>query len=65
PESELGEIVEKVFDFSPRAIIDRLGLLQPIYSSTASGGHFGRTPGADGPFPWEKLDDEILSALCQ
>ncbi|HJM20236.1 MAG TPA: methionine adenosyltransferase [Candidatus Thalassarchaeaceae archaeon] len=64
-ESELGEMVEKVFDFSPRAIIDRLGLLQPIYSSTASGGHFGRTPGADGPFPWEKLDDEILSALCQ
>ena len=65
PESELDDLVAKVFDFTPRGIIDRLNLLRPIYSPTATGGHFGRTPGVDGPFPWEKLDDDILSALLQ
>jgi S-adenosylmethionine synthetase len=37
------------FDFRPRAIIERLGLLRPIFQPTASYGHFGR-PG----FPWEE-----------
>ncbi|MBN1824782.1 MAG: methionine adenosyltransferase [Candidatus Eisenbacteria bacterium] len=36
------------FDFSPRAIVDQLGLLQPIFKSTVNYGHFGR-PG----FTWE------------
>jgi len=36
------------FDFSPRAIIDQLGLIRPIYRSTTNYGHFGR-PG----FTWE------------
>jgi S-adenosylmethionine synthetase len=65
PESELDDLVAKVFDFTPRGIIDRLNLLRPIYSPTATGGHFGRTPGVDGPFPWEKLDNDILAALLQ
>lgn len=47
----LEETVVSVFDFRPRAIIDRLGLAKPIYRRTAAYGHFGR-PG----FPWEETD---------
>ncbi len=36
------------FDFRPRAIIERLGLLKPIYRTTTNYGHFGK-PG----LPWE------------
>lgn len=55
---DLLEIVEKVFDFRPGAIIRRLDLRRPIYEPTASYGHFGRD---DLNLPWEKLDkvDEI------
>ncbi len=34
-------IVRKLFDLTPRGIIDRLKLLRPIYKSTAAYGHFG------------------------
>jgi S-adenosylmethionine synthetase len=40
----------KTFDFRPRAIIEQLDLLRPIYRSTTNYGHFGR-PG----LPWEAL----------
>ena len=63
PETELENLVEKEFDFTPRGIIERLELLRPIYSATASGGHFGRTSGVDGYFPWEELDEKILASL--
>ena len=33
-----------------------LKLNNPIYKPTASYGHFGRDPGADGTFTWEKTD---------
>ena len=62
-ENELENMVEKEFDFSPRGIIEKLGLLRPIYSETATGGHFGRTSGVDGQFPWEELDETILASL--
>jgi S-adenosylmethionine synthetase len=42
------EFVRK-FDFRPRAIIDQLDLLRPIYRSTTNYGHFGK-PG----LPWER-----------
>ncbi len=51
PDKELEEIVRKVFDMRPSAIIDTLALRRPIYRATSNYGHFGR----DG-FPWEKLD---------
>jgi len=38
------------FDFRPSAIIERLDLKRPIYTPTASYGHFGRKE-----FPWEKI----------
>ena len=63
PDSLLTEKVENCFDFRPQAIIDSLGLRNPIFSETASGGHFGRTPGEDGSFSWEVLDEEKISKL--
>ena len=65
PSSEISRRVKKTFDFTPQSIINKLDLLRPIYSPTASGGHFGRTPGVDGQFPWELLDQGILSALIE
>lgn len=46
----LTKIVEKHFDFRPRAIIERLNLRRPIYKATAAYGHFG----VDGR-PWEEV----------
>ncbi|MFN4271728.1 MAG: methionine adenosyltransferase, partial [Aliihoeflea sp.] len=33
-----------------------LSLNKPIYARTAAYGHFGRKPGRDGGFSWEKTD---------
>jgi S-adenosylmethionine synthetase len=62
-DSILSKRVEKSFDFRPQAIIDSLNLRSPIYSQTASGGHFGRDPGEGGEFSWEILHDRILESL--
>lgn len=64
-EEELERRVGRVFDFTPKAIIERLDLLRPIYSSTANGGHFGRTPGFHGAFPWEVIDATIIAELLE
>ena len=53
PDDRLADIVSKLFDLRPDAIIRRLGLRQPIYRQTAAYGHFGRT---DVALPWERLD---------
>jgi S-adenosylmethionine synthetase len=47
------EIINKVFDLRPAAIISNLQLRRPIYRQTAAYGHFGRT---DIELPWEKTD---------
>ncbi len=47
----LAEIVRKNFDFKPLAIIEKLGLRNPIYSQTSTYGHFGKTG-----LPWEKIE---------
>lgn len=46
--------VNDIFDMRPKAIVQRLDLLRPIYKETAAYGHFGRTS-AQG-FSWERLD---------
>ncbi len=53
-EVKLTAAINELFDMRPKAIIQRLDLLRPIYSETAAYGHFGRTS-ANG-FTWEKLD---------
>lgn len=50
----INQAISEVFDMRPRAIIERLDLLRPIYSKTAAYGHFGRDT-AGGLFPWEEL----------
>jgi S-adenosylmethionine synthetase len=60
---ELAERVKSTFDFRPGAIARDLNLLNPIYSVTASGGHFGRTPGENGTFPWERIEEERIALL--
>ncbi len=57
-DEEIGEIVNKVFDLRPSAIIDRLDLRKPVYKNVAAYGHMGRE---DLAVSWEKLDmvDEI------
>jgi S-adenosylmethionine synthetase len=44
------KVVMKNFDFKPKAIIERLDLLRPIYQQTATYGHFG-----NAAFPWEQI----------
>ena len=54
-ETTIAKIVQEVFNLTPKGIIQTLDLKKPIYRSTASYGHFGRTP-EDGHFTWEKTD---------
>jgi len=56
PEDQIAELIQKHFSLTPRGIIKTLDLLRPIYKQTARHGHFGRIPGADGSFSWEKTD---------
>jgi S-adenosylmethionine synthetase len=71
PDPELERIVREVFDLRPRAVIDTLKLKRPIFSPTATYGHFGRTPSAGEYagrpvelFTWECVDrvKDLLSA---
>jgi S-adenosylmethionine synthetase len=58
PDDEIRELVKRHFDMRPKAIIDHLDLLRPIYRKAAVFGHFGRD---DPDFTWERTDKaEIL-----
>ena len=55
----IADVIKKLFDLRPAAIVERFHLKAPIYEPTASYGHFGREPyEKDGIefFAWEKLD---------
>ena len=56
PSDVIEAAVDKCLDLTPRGIRTHLGLNKPIYERTASYGHFGRAPEADGGFGWEKVD---------
>jgi S-adenosylmethionine synthetase len=76
PDAELADVVRRVFDFRPAAILDDLELRQPIFRPTASYGHFGRTPrtvpssggeiGEVDLFTWEKSNrvEELQERLA-
>ena len=61
-DQDIVNIVEKVFDLRPGAIIRELELRRPIYRQTAAYGHFGRN---DLNLPWEQLNkvEEIKKYL--
>ncbi len=50
-DEKLQKYVAEKFDFRPKALIDELDLLKPIFRKTAAYGHFGRKE-----FSWEKTD---------
>lgn len=50
-ESLIADAVLKVFDFRPKAIIDRLGLQSPIYKTVTNYGNYGKSY-----LPWERTD---------
>ena len=55
-DERLADCAREVFPTKPAALINHLGLLQPIYQNTAAYGHFGRPE-----FSWENTDkiDEV------
>lgn len=59
-EEKISKYVLEKFDMRPRAIIEELDLLRPIYRQTAAYGHFGRKD-----FPWEstRRAEELREAL--
>lgn len=54
--ADIEQAINKVMDLSPGGIRRHLDLNKPIYAKTAAYGHFGRKPGRDGSFSWEKTD---------
>jgi S-adenosylmethionine synthetase len=62
PLTAITNAVNTVFDLRPKAIINDLQLLRPIYAQTAAYGHFGREL---PDFTWERLDrvDALQTAL--
>ena len=61
PEERIIEAIREVFDLRPAAIVRDLQLMRPIYSKTASYGHFGREL---PDFTWERTDrvDDLRAA---
>jgi S-adenosylmethionine synthetase len=60
-EAKLEKALAEVMDLTPRGIRTHLDLNKPIYAKTSAYGHFGRKPGRDGSFSWEKTD--LVKAL--
>ncbi len=60
-DKKIKQLIKAHFDLRPKAIIQYLDLLRPIYKKTAAYGHFGRER---AEFTWEKTDkaDELKSA---
>ena len=57
-DKEIKKLIQEHFDLRPKAIVQQLDLLRPIYEATAAYGHFGRELDS---FTWEKTDKaEIL-----
>jgi S-adenosylmethionine synthetase len=50
-DEKLAAYVSEQFDMRPRALIEELDLLRPIYQPTSAYGHFGRSE-----FSWEQTD---------
>ncbi len=60
-DERIRDLVSAHFDLRPKAIINHLNLLRPIYRPTAAYGHFGRRR---DDFTWERIDkaDELRDA---
>ncbi len=52
-DDQIKALINKFFDLRPKAIVQQLDLLRPIYRPTAAYGHFGRD---DIQLPWEETN---------
>jgi S-adenosylmethionine synthetase len=61
-DAKISKVVASLFDFRPRALIEELDLLRPLYRPTAAYGHFGRS---EKTFTWESTEraQELADAL--
>ena len=59
---DIERAISQVFDLRPAAIIEALDLRRPVYSKTATYGHFGRNL---PEFTWERTDriQDLLNAV--
>ena len=57
PEDTIKELIRAHFALKPKAMINSLNMLRPIYRKTAVYGHFGRQ---EPEFTWEKTDKAEL-----
>ncbi len=55
-DESLIQLIRENFKLTPRGLIKELGLTKPVMGVTAAHGHFGREPGPNGEFSWEKTD---------
>jgi S-adenosylmethionine synthetase len=64
PDEKITQLVRENFQLTPKAIIERLDLRNPVYKPTAAYGHFGRTGVG---FTWERTDraDALKKAARQ
>lgn len=60
-ENVVEEAIRQVMDLSPTGIRKHLDLNKAIYAKTSAYGHFGRQPGRDGSFSWERTN--LVKAL--
>jgi len=61
-DDKIRQLITEHFDLRPKAIIQQLDLLRPIYRKTAAYGHFGRER---AEFTWERTDKaEALRAAA-
>ncbi len=56
-DAEIKRLITEHFDLRPKAIVQQLDLLRPIYLQTAAYGHFGRELDS---FTWEKTDKAAI-----
>ena len=56
-EQQIEALIQEHFDLRPKALIQNLDLLRPIYRKTAAYGHFGRN---EPEFTWEHTDKADL-----
>ena len=63
--TRLEPVIRDLFPLRPYRIIEYLDLKKPVFGLTSAFGHFGREPGEDGSFSWEKTDkaEELASRL--
>ena len=60
---QIAQIIDKVFDLRPLAIIEELNLRKPQFAKTSNYGHFGRE---DQGFRWERTDKaKIIAQMAE